>query len=166
VSGWIFRDWSGDPGAVSYAGAITPLTIREQAPTLKCNKTCGRDFVVAEMIFELDEVGLIPYRIFQIRFLDNTDAVRGPSWNFDEAVSIQKKLHAKRIKDLRPIAKLSVCHKLYSMVIAAITNLRSLALYSPQFAFRATYSAEEVIGALRRLIELGGAMATGAYNCG
>ena len=59
----------------------------------------------------------------------------------------------KKIKKFRPIAVLSVLHKLYSMTVASITHLRSKPMDENQLALRATYQSLEVITILRQVVE-------------
>ena len=109
-------------------------------------KTCASDYVVVEMLQQLDDDVLDTLaRVFRLRLLNHESEDVESAWNEQVLNLIKKKATVEFIKDFRPITILPVLQKVYSLLLLGLTEGKCEGLVAPQFAFRRKHQAHEVI---------------------
>jgi len=152
---WIYDEWAPEDPECACLKFLTALLIREEAAAMAGGKSCcASDRLVAEMLKELDEDTFeLLAEAFKRRILNRSGPEDEKLWSLHEVQLIMKVTNAKRAREFRPIAVLSVLYKLYSRVLARLAELNKIPIRSSQFAFRRHHSAEEVLATIRFAVE-------------
>ena len=152
VPDWVWRRWSRTD--LQGMEEINGTMIKELIFELSSGKTCGKDLIVAEMLFQLDEDVIEEIaRSFTFRLLNHASEDEDKVWELQTLNLIKKKAQAIYIEDFRPIAIIAVLHKLYSKMLLRLTGRKCDRLVAPQYAFRKHYQAHEAIFIIRQLVE-------------
>ena len=94
--------------------------------------------------------------VFRARLLNIPPTCDDDAWATHCICLVPKKAQGIRtIKDFRPIALLPTLYKLYSITLGLLAGPSLHALKTPQFAFRRSHQAHEVVFILRNLVEKG-----------
>eukprot|EP00959_Pyramimonas_sp_CCMP1952_P175485 3667310-Pyramimonas_sp.AAC.1 len=112
---WIHQRWT----RVDFA-SLPPVNahlFRAQLQRMRDGKTCSKDdMLVAEMLQTLsDEALSILAELYALRILNHPTEEVELFWGRHQVILLQKFFGAKRGKDFRPFAILSVLLKLYPM---------------------------------------------------
>ena len=153
---WILKDsWSNDD--------LTPLPnidgqmLKDALQRMSLGKSCHDDHLVVEMLRECDHSYFaLLADVFRARLLNIPPHCDDEAWATHCISLVPKKSPGLRsVKQFRPIALLPTLYKLYSIVLGTLAGPNLRRLRAPQFAFRASHQAHEVIFILRNLIEKG-----------
>ena len=149
---WIYRRWS--PRVLHHFRPLNQLWVRDALMKMAKQKTSGEDKVVTEMLLELDEDILEEVvLLFRDRLLNQDDS----TWNIWEhhmvALIPKPNKDATLIKNLRPIAVLSVIYKWYSRCLGLLCQDELQKVSTVQTAFPPGRQAEEVLFTIRQLVE-------------
>ena len=93
---------------------INGRMLKELIFEMKPGKTCSNDFIMAEMLYQLDEDILEELaKTFTLRLLNHHSENGDHTWQQNFINLVKKKANAIHVKDFRPIAIIPVVQKLF-----------------------------------------------------
>ena len=149
---WIEKEWPHQ--VLQSLPHVDSSVVRSALLKFKKGKTCSSDWLVVEMVLELDDdvLDLLAASLRE-RLLNTTIGHDDPRWDEHLVRLLKTKGFANKVEDFRPIAVLPVLYKTYSHILLMLTEGRLEKLNAPQFAFRSGFQAHEVVFILRNIIE-------------
>ena len=147
---WWERPWT-DEQIEKVDDLRTAERVKEAIVLMNTGKTCAKDLVVVEMLQALsDPFFWVLAHLFKLMMISR----QVPSTWDDHLVTLLKKTPgACSCNKLRPIAVLPVLYKVFSGTMRLMVREALRTMRVPQYAFRAGYSAAEVVGIFRGLVE-------------